>query len=79
MNISNDMHQQWSATNWIKSFCALGGLVLPHSRTIKWGEAVTDFETMPTDIKTLSEMSRCMIQLDSEPDRRDQIFAFLSA
>lgn len=79
MQTYDNADQQWSATIWIKSFCALGGLVLPHSRIIKWGEAVTDFETMPTNIETLAQMSRCMIQLDSAPDRRDQVFAALGS
>lgn len=68
---------EWSPRDWIKSFCELGGLVLPHDRIIQWSEAVTDFESMPTDMNTLAAMSRSMIELDSGPDRRDQVFAAL--
>lgn len=70
---------EWSPRNWIIAFCALGGLVHPQARVIQWSEAVTDFESMPTDMRTLAQMSRVMIELDSGPDRRDQVFAFLGA
>ena len=68
---------EWSPRNWIKAFCALGGLVLPKARVIQWSEAVTDFESMPTDMATLGQMSRVMIELDAAPDRRAQVFAYL--
>ncbi len=68
---------EWSPIDWIKSFCELGGLVLPKTRTFKWSEDVTDFENFPCDMNTLAAMSRCMTELDSGPDRRDQVFAAL--
>lgn len=68
---------EWSPRKWIIAFCALGGLVLPQAGVIKWSEAVSDFESMPTDMRTLAQMSRVMIELDSAPDRREQVFAFL--
>lgn len=71
--------QDWSPRNWIMAFCALGGLVLPHARVIQWSEAVTDFESMPTDMEMLAQMSRVMIELDATPDRRTQVFAYLGA
>lgn len=67
----------WSPRNWIMAFCALGGLVLPQARVIQWSEAVTDFESMPTDMATLAQMSRVMIELDAAPNRRAQVFAYL--
>ncbi len=70
---------EWSPRNWIITFCALGGLVLPQARIIQWSESVTDFESMPTDVETLAQMSRVMIELDNAPGRREQVFAFLGA
>lgn len=75
----NREDSEWAANKWIADFCDLGGLVLPEAREFKWSESVTDFENFPTKMKTLKAMSRVMVELDSAPDRRDQVFAALGA
>lgn len=70
---------EWSPRNWIITFCALGGLIHPQVRSFQWSEDVTDFENFPCDMNTLAEMSRVMIELDANPERRGQVFAYLGA